>query len=338
MKKADLIKALNVVAPGLAPKEIVEQSNSFVFINGRVGTWNDEIAVSYPIDIGFEGAVQSKELLALLSKVKDDDIKVYFDNGEFRVDGKKFQSGIRMDQEISLPLDFLNTEVEWTKLPSDFLAGLKICMFSTASEKFSIMLSNIHAKGNILESCDNYRMTRYTMSSETDEMLVPAASARHLINNSFDLVGTTPGWLHFSKEGGDVMYSCRTYEDPYHNLDQWMNMKGNPIRLPEELKEVLARSNVFSFSDGLQDQVLVTINSKEVIVRGENEHGWLEERADVKMRGKQVLRFRVSAAIMRDILSITNKATVSEEVMKFVAKGFDHVVILLDPDPEKENK
>ena len=48
MKKAELIKALEAVRPGLANKEMIEQSTSFAFMKDRVVTYNDEISISYP--------------------------------------------------------------------------------------------------------------------------------------------------------------------------------------------------------------------------------------------------------------------------------------------------
>ena len=45
INRKDLIKVLKKVQPGLASQEIIEQSGAFVFTDGRVFTYNDEIAV-----------------------------------------------------------------------------------------------------------------------------------------------------------------------------------------------------------------------------------------------------------------------------------------------------
>ena len=50
MKKNDLVEALEVVKPGLANKDLIEQTTSFAFINGNVVTYNDEISISSPIE------------------------------------------------------------------------------------------------------------------------------------------------------------------------------------------------------------------------------------------------------------------------------------------------
>ena len=46
LNKADLQRALEIVKPGLANKEMIEHSTSFAFINGKVITYNDEISLS----------------------------------------------------------------------------------------------------------------------------------------------------------------------------------------------------------------------------------------------------------------------------------------------------
>ena len=86
MKKAELIKALEAVRPGLANKEMIEQSTSFAFMKDRVVTYNDEISISYPIqDLDLTGAIKAEELYAFLSKAKTEDIDVEITDAEIRL-------------------------------------------------------------------------------------------------------------------------------------------------------------------------------------------------------------------------------------------------------------
>ena len=47
--KTKLQTALEIVKPGLANKEIIEQSTSFAFLKGKVVTYNDEVSISHPL-------------------------------------------------------------------------------------------------------------------------------------------------------------------------------------------------------------------------------------------------------------------------------------------------
>ena len=71
INRQELLKALTAVKPGLTSVEILEQSTSFVFKKGRVYTYNDEIAISHPVDKSLSGVVSAKEFYELLNRYTD---------------------------------------------------------------------------------------------------------------------------------------------------------------------------------------------------------------------------------------------------------------------------
>ena len=327
IQRIALLNALESVKPGLASKEVIEQSTCFVFLNNQVATYNDTVAVSIPFEIDIEGAVRSTELLSLLNKVKDKEVDVYEKDNEFRVDGEKFRSAVTMENEIVLPLDFLKTKIKFKPLPEGFETAIKSCAFSAAKETEYPNLSNIHIKDNTVESCDNFRATRCKIHKMKEEILFPASAVRGLLNYHFDHYGLSDGWIHLTKENGAI-FSCRTYKDTYPDLDAFFEVKGRPIRLPKELEEILDRGDIFS-SDEVRESVMITINPDKIIVRGENQYGWFEESADVKRRGKETLIFSTNPKLLKDILKHSSRVIVSERSMKFKARNFDHIVALI---------
>jgi DNA polymerase III sliding clamp (beta) subunit (PCNA family) len=328
MKRIKLLNALESVKPGLDPKCIIEQSNCFVFVNNQVATYNDVVAVSYPIEINIEGAVRSQELSSLLSKIKDQEIEVFEEENELRMNGARFKSGISLEKEITLPLDFLKKKFDFKPLPEGFVEAIKRCAFSAAKESDAPHLSNIHVQGDMVESCDNFRATRCTIKKMKDEMLLPAAGIKGLINFHFDHYCQTDGWIHLTKEGGAV-FSCRTYEDDYPDLSPFFETKGRPVRLPKELNEILDRGNIFSAEEESQDTITITVAPKEIIIRGENEVGWFEEKSDIRRQGSETIKFSISPNILKDILKFSSKGVVGDRSMKFKAQHFDHVVALI---------
>lgn len=329
IKRKELISALDKVKPGLASQEIIEQSTSFVFKNGYVATYNDEIAVSYPLDIGMDGAAHNKEILSLLGKIKDEELTLEKKQGELIIIGKKFKSGIRIEKEINLPLDFLDTEVEYRDLPEDFIEGANLCVFSAAKEKVSSILSNIHVKDNFIESCDNFRLTRFKLKEEIeDELLISAKGVRHLTDYSLNQYGLTEGWIHFKDKENGLTFSCRTFEENYPDLDNFLLAKGSPIRLPDGLIEMLDRSSIFSSgNEGKDNLVSINIGNNWCAVRGENENGWFEEKTRIKIKDKEYA-FMASPKILKDILKKTQKAILTESILKFRSNKFDHVMSL----------
>ena len=71
INKAELQTALEKVKPGLASRELIEQSTSFAFMGDRVVTYNDEISISHPVaGVDINGAVKAQALYDFVSEVK----------------------------------------------------------------------------------------------------------------------------------------------------------------------------------------------------------------------------------------------------------------------------
>jgi len=106
INKSNLQKALEIVKPGLASKELIEQATSFAFINGCVITYNDEISISHPVDgLELEGAIQAEKLYSILTKLKTDEIEVTINDKEIILQSGKSKIGLTLQSEIKLPLD-----------------------------------------------------------------------------------------------------------------------------------------------------------------------------------------------------------------------------------------
>ena len=331
IEKKKLLDALLLVKPGLSSKEVIEQSSSFVFINGLVVAYNDEIAVSYPLDIGIEGAVQSKELLALLGRVKDEEIILKQKKSELFIKGKKFKAGIRFESEINLPVDFfMEKKPKFKKIPEGLLDGIQICIFSAAKENISAVLNTIHVKDDYVESCDNFRLTRCSLSKPIqDELLIPVTAAHYLFGYAPNSYVIAQGWIHFKHKESGLTFSCRTFEEQYPDLSDFIEVEGSPVKIPSELTEILDRMKIFTGEGTTSDRlVTIRIEDNECIVRGENENGWIEEKAKIKKQ-KESYAFQVSPRILQDIIGRSSKAILSDQALKFRSKSFVHVVALV---------
>lgn len=327
--RKNFLTALNKVLPGIAQKEVIEHSHCFLFSDGRVGAYNDEICVSTSYDLGTTCAIPHREILNLLNKTKDEEITIEPKETELMIKGEKFRSGITLIKEIAIPTEFLNVDVKFKKLPTDFLQGLGICIFSCAKDN---IFSNIHCKGNIVESCDNYRATRYKMKTKVaDDLLVPATAARHLIKNAVISYGIKDGWLHF-KDKEDMVFSCRLAKDRYLSLDEFMKIKGIKVTMPTVLTEIIGRSEVFSLDESGHELIDVIVVGKKVIVGSRNDQGWIKETATIKGEQAKKMKFSINPKIFTEILKITNRAILGPTSILFKAKGFDHIVLLIFDD------
>lgn len=328
--KSEFINALNKCTPAVARKELIEQSDCFLFSNGRVGGYNDEISVSYPVPLKVKCAVKHKELLDLLNRIEDAKVSLKLVNGsEMLIKGKAFESGLTVIKELTIPTDFMEIKGKFKPLPKNFLKGLKVCLFSTAKHA---IFNNIHVKGVTIESCDNFRATRFTMAkSIKDELLIPSQAAQHLKNTEVTEYFKSKGWLHFRSKDG-LTFSTRYPSAKYLDLKQFFSDNGKLVTLPKEVSTALNRSEVFSSDDSGLQLISLEIAGKKAVIESKNEVGWIREKVSIKNKSKLDYAFQINPKMLKEILGFTSKAHISDNTISFETKGFSHSVILYAQD------
>ena len=331
--RTELLDALSLVQPGLAAKEVIEQSQSFVFKGKRVYTYNDRIALSTPSPLDIEGAVKAAELLSLLSKSKVKEYDIEITDNEFLLKSRKSKAGIRLEAEISLPLDEISQPTDWTNLPKRFCEALKFCLFSAGTDMSKEILTCLHIKGRHVTSCDNFRITRYDMGKSAtkqfpDSLLIPATAVRELLRYEPLTYCIFDGWIHFRMENGAV-FSCRSVEQKYPDMSKYMEVEGESVEMPKRLAEALDRASIFVKTEFEQDeQVELSLKEGNLQVNGEGDSGWFKERIKIEYDGEPV-RFHVNPQFLMETLDLLHEMTIGEDKLRLEGENFVHVVNLL---------
>lgn len=343
MKSNELKKALESVRPGLATKELMEQATSILFREDSIQTFNDEVAVIYPLKSGILGAVPAEPIYKFLSKLDGEaEINVEQGENELKLSCGRNRAGIRMDPEIKLPLDEeLSEPEEWASLPEKFLPALKLVLFSASRSGHKPILTCVHITESWLETCDGFRLTRCNCeTSNTPEheangekpLFSTKVIARHLEklpNYSPDQFGFSGNWLHFKNSlGSGVRYCVRMIEAEYPNLDEFIQVEGPEIQFPKELEGALDWASVMT--DGTikyEQKVSVDISKRGMVVKGEGPDGWAEETIRMRYQGEQI-GFQAHPSFLREMAKLARKVTVSKEALKVEGEGFIHVVSL----------
>lgn len=332
INREQLMKTLALVRPGLATKENIEQSTSFVFMDGRVFTYNDEIAVSHPVDFGMDGAVSATEFFNLLSKTKESELTAEVTESGLVIKGKKYKASIRLQAEITLPIDQISPPDKWNELPEDFADAVKFCLFSLGRDMTKPVLTCIHADADVVESCDGFRLTRrfFEKSAFDKPILIPGNAAKDLTSYKPTHYSVVGGWLHF-KTAEDTMFSCRTFDQlEFPNLDKFISDEGGKLKFPSDMKETLDRAGIFSNSSN-RDHVKIALKEGEMVVRGEGETGWFEEVCRVRYKGEPC-HFFLAPQFLQTVLDINDEALVSTGSLQFESDAFIHVVSLIAGD------
>ena len=335
MKIEDLKTILFLLKPGLSGnRETTEQSNFFVFKDKFAYTYNDEVSVKVPFPMDLTGAVSAKEFLALVNKLKGEEADIEFTETEILIKSGRSKAGIRLDAEIRMPLDEITypTRREWKALPSDFAQAVQSTLFSVSRDASQPILTVMHGLGNIMESCDSDRATKWELDADLPfEILLSHYSGKSLLQyKDVKRIFSTSNWIHFDLGGGGVL-SCRTFEGKYPALDHLFDNDGKELEFPNISKEILERAGIFSDDIDSGDVLVdISVNEKDIFkVKSEGDTGWYEETIRIKGHDGSAFEFSINPQYLIQILSSSHKASLSENKINFLADKFSHVVALI---------
>jgi len=331
MKKQDLLVALENVKPGLASKEMIEQSTSFAFMNGRVVTYNDEISLSHPIEsLEIEGAIQAEELYKLLNRLKKDEIEVEIKGSELLLQSGNTKAGLTLQQEIKLPLEEIGEQGKWKTLPEGFLPHVRRAMASCSRDMSRPVLTCVHvSKEGVVEGSDGFQITRCQLEKPmpVKTFLLPASASIEVIRLHPTKVAEGDGWVHFQTKEGTIL-SCRIFEDSFPDTEEFMKVEGVEIILPKQIDEILDRAAVFAKRDHFLDEsVSLTIGEKRVVVESKSDAGWFKESARMRYNDSPI-NFSITPYLLRDILKETNVCVICENRLKFEGAGWEYITML----------
>lgn len=306
VNREKLLSTLEFVSPGLAVKESISQSSCFVFHDGRVCTFNEEVfcTVSSPIS-GITGAVTAKQLLDLLSKLKEDDIDVEQRQGEILVKGSGRRGGVRMEAEVLLPVDQVELPTEWLKLESEFSDAIQAVYDCASQDQSEFVLTCVHVHPEHVEACDRQQVARYPIRTGVrSSTLVRAASISKMVPLGMIEISESPSWLHFRNAKG-VVFSCRRFLDEYKEMGQFfLHPENERITLPGGLEEIIAKAEIFSTENKVGNVLTVEIRQDMISIKGEGASGWFEERKPLVYSGSPI-KFDIAP---RMLLAISKKS------------------------------
>lgn len=336
INKTELLACLNILKPGLAAKEVVEQSSSFVFMNNQAVTFNDEIAIhcGLPGDLEIDGAIPAKEFVSILTRFKGDEIDITQNDNELSLKCGKQRAGIKLEAEITLPINELAIPKKWIDLPDDFLKGLSACYPTASKDLTQPLLTNICLSGEHAVATDNSRIAVYSWENPSkfnDEILLPASTVPGLVRTNITKFHIeSSGWCHFTNNDKSVVYSCRISEGKFPDVFQHLvfDIIGS-IQFPNDMSETLDRAGVFlSNIIDTDNFVTIDINPKGVItIAGKGDVGWYEETCRTKWEGSDVV-FSIYPQHLQEILKSTKQAQIGDGIIKFVSGQFQHVIAL----------
>lgn len=326
--RTDFLDALTAARAGLEAKDSVEQSSSFVFQGGRVYTYDDEVSASHPLALKFEGALNGKKLMELLTKFDKEELKIKAGDGKFIIKSGKAKATLSYEEDITMPLDQLSDPDQWKKIPKGMVKSISFVLLSIGNDPAKPLTSCVHVTENYAESSDNIRITRHFMGKTIQgDLLIPGVAAKELKDLNPTHYAQSGGWIHF-KNAEDTHLSARMMEGEFPNLSSCFGIKGDSVELPKGLEEVLDRASVLS--DDIVDGVTsITIEGqgKTALVTSKGPDGKYEE--EIELTEELNFSFMIPAKLLVAILKHNRTGIFGQNMVLFESEEFKHAVLLL---------
>jgi len=320
-----LLKSLEYVTPGLATKAIVEQSTCFIFRDGKVATFNDEVACVADCPLDIEGAVPADKMLAVLRKLTDDELNIELKDGQVKIKGKHARmASIRMEKEITLELDAVEQPEKWRPLAEDFNEAVRVVQSCASHDASRFRLTCIHIHPDYLEACDDFQLARYPLETGLKKsMLIKRDSLKWLTGLDPTEMSATKNWMHFRNPAGLVL-SCRRYVEEYHDVDDFLDVEGTKTVLPKGIEEAVDLATVFSSDNADTNLLLIRIKSGRMRIEGHGKSGSYREDKKVNYDGPS-MEFYIAPDLFLTISKRAAECIIGEGKLKVVTGKFEYV-------------
>jgi hypothetical protein len=312
-----LLNELESIQPGLSPKEIVEQSSCFIFQDGAVMSFNDEVACRRPTIAKLTGAVSAAPLLALLQKLTVDDLEMEELEDSLKVKTKNKRASIRMEKEILLPIASVEKPKGWKPLPEDFAEAIDMTQQCASDDRSVFSLCCIHITPEYIEATDNFQLTRYKIKTGVKEnVLVLQSSLKHVVSLGMSEFCETDSWIHFRNNSNQLIYSCRRYLEEFPDLSEMLNVEGSKIQIPKGIADAVDKAEIFSAEAAEKNEVQLKLSPGKLVLKGQGPLGWYAETKSLpSYKGKPIMFF-IGPKLLVQIINKHNECYVSEDRLK----------------------
>ena len=335
----ELLNALTTVKPGLSNRELIEQANSFAFIDGRVVTYNDEISVSHPIkNLDITGSIKAEELYKFLNKIKAEEIDVSMTETEIIFKSGKSKAAFLLEQEIKLDLEEISAKKKWKKLPKDFMKHVQFVAPSASKDASTAALTCVHVRADgVVEATDRYRVASYKGNEGLDEFLLPSDIVSIVAAMNPSKIFVEKQWVHFKSDTETIM-SCRIFSAEFPQVDPILKMPKDSMKIefPEKVKEVIEKATIFAKRQfSFEEFIYLTLSKNSIKVEALSEAARFEETIKCDYKGAE-FAFKTNPNLFLDILKQkVFTASLCSNRIKFQTDDWQYVAVLHATTDEK---
>ena len=338
VKKQELLLALKKVLPGIDTTS--STGDTFIFDNKWLKTGNSSLSISYkfPSNLGIKAAVKAKEFYKILNKMSEDiDIAMVGSKVIVKDTVTTLELSILEETDREIIDNKYLQNIEWKKIPTDFLEGLKKCAFSASTNMETGIWGTVFVGGKDIISSDSTRVSWFNMKKGIEgNFLLPLASVVEVINLKPDNMFVEENWVHFAKGDSDLINSARlvTGDYPIKELKNLFNreFKKTSYHFPEEIMDSINRVSILSFQEGY---IKIHYDEKKGMLICEGEKEFAKIKDSIKIARKTFPLYKtmcISPKFFTDILPKTKQFFICDNLVLFEIDSFKHIVCLHTED------
>lgn len=331
--RSELVQRLALVDMGLSKRGSAEQSSCYVFRDGKVWTFNDEVVCSAALPSalsGVECAVPAEEFRGLLAKLGDGEIDVALEPGEHDDAAElvlsmgSCRAGIRVQVKTDLPVDEMKIPDRWSAVPDGFSEAVEAVQGCASKNDSALALSCLHITQSGLEASDGYQAIRYKLETGLKSpMLVRRDVLVDISKLGMTSWAVEGPWMFFANPSGLVV-GCRLWEVDFPDLRPYFEVAGSKVVFPKSILSAVEKAEVFLDEKGGSDCVIVDLNSSRLLLRSEGPVGWFEEHQETSYDGEP-LKFSIAPWLLREICSRSDDGLVGNNRLLVKSERFEYV-------------
>jgi len=337
------LDALELTKPGLASREILEQSTHFAFMDDRVVTYNDLISISHPLPLGIEGCIPGKVLLSVLKKDKSKELQVEAVGDQLLIQASTPSYNFNLEPFRNKRLfKQIDKRGPWKKIPDPdkFIIALRLCCETCSKDASNPLFCCIHVNKDLAESTDNEKMTWCNLPEiPIKPFLFSGSSAVDLLKYRPTHIAESKDWVYFKLTQG-TEFASRVYNEKYKDLshiqEQALNLD-NAVKVvfPPDTKKMIERAYVFAKRDFPPDECIylsfqndkMTIKASILKGYGNNpdKQACFEESARVRVDG-DIPEFTTDPKMLLEAINHTPECYIHKNMILFQGEGWNRVI------------
>lgn len=287
INRIEFLIALKQVMPGIESDSVLlEGSDSFIFHDGYIHTYNDNISVSIPFLItdknngNVSGAIKAKDFYNLLNRYSGDSIHLIPKKDKWILKSENAVAELTLLENtlIDKVKGLFDDKNKYINIPEKFIEGISICLFSSNKS----VLAGIFVENEIITSTDEIRINWYNVGvSINNSFWIADEAAKELIKlNNLKSISISDSWVHFKTEDKTIFSCKRLNQENYpikmiKDLVERNQKEKTDIsnKLPEGLMAAINRAAALSTNIESFDTIKLTFSNENIEVYSERASG-----------------------------------------------------------------